>query len=47
LLNPVEHGRASDEGGTMGLEELVAYALEPVPSAQSARARAASSSSPA
>ena len=47
LLVPREHARASDEGRSMGLEELVAYALEPVPSAQSTPARSASSSSPA
>jgi predicted ATPase len=35
LLGPAEHGRASDEGLSMGLEELVAYAVEPVPSAES------------
>ena len=35
LLGPGEHARASDEGRSMGLEELVAYALEPVPSAES------------
>jgi predicted ATPase/class 3 adenylate cyclase len=35
LLGPTEHARASDEGRSMGLEELVAYALEPVPSAES------------
>jgi hypothetical protein len=34
LLGPREHARASDEARSMGLEELVAYALEPVPSAQ-------------
>jgi predicted ATPase/class 3 adenylate cyclase len=47
LLGPREHARASDEGRSIGLEELVAYALEPVPSAQSTPARSASSSSPA
>jgi predicted ATPase/class 3 adenylate cyclase len=47
LLGPEEHARASDEGRSMGLEELVAYALEPVPSAESTPARSASSSSPA
>jgi hypothetical protein len=35
LLNPAEHARASDEGRSMGLEELVGYALEPVPSTES------------
>jgi len=35
LLGPREHARASDEGRSIGLEELVAYALEPVPSAES------------
>ena len=35
LLGPRDHARASDEGRSMGLEELVAYALEPVPSAES------------
>lgn len=35
LLDPREHARASDEGRSMDLEELVAYALEPVPSAES------------
>jgi tetratricopeptide (TPR) repeat protein len=35
LLGPSEHTRASEEGRSMGLEELVAYALEPVPSAES------------
>jgi len=47
VLGPREHARASDEGRSMGLEELVAYALEPVPSAQSTPARSATSSSPA
>jgi predicted ATPase/class 3 adenylate cyclase len=37
-LAPGEHVRASEEGRSMGLEELVAYALEPVPSAESAPA---------
>jgi hypothetical protein len=31
LFGPALQGRASDEGRSMGLEELVAYALEPVP----------------
>jgi predicted ATPase len=35
LLAPADHARARDEGRSMGLEELVAYALEPVPSAES------------
>jgi hypothetical protein len=35
LLAPTEHARATDEGRSMGLEELVAYALEPVPRAES------------
>jgi predicted ATPase/class 3 adenylate cyclase len=35
LLGAREHDRASDDGRSMGLEELVAYALEPVPSAES------------
>jgi len=35
LLGAAEHARARDEGLSMGLEELVAYALEPVPSTES------------
>ena len=35
LLDPREHARASDEGRSMSLEDLVAYALEPVPSVDS------------
>ncbi|HEX7173050.1 MAG TPA: adenylate/guanylate cyclase domain-containing protein [Candidatus Limnocylindria bacterium] len=35
LLDPQEHARASDEGRSMVLEELVADALEPMPSAES------------
>jgi predicted ATPase/class 3 adenylate cyclase len=35
MLGAREHARANDEGRSMGLEELVAYALEPVPSAES------------
>lgn len=35
LLGPAEQARASDDGRSMGLEELVGYALEPVPSAES------------
>ena len=38
LLGSADHARASDEGMSMGLDELVAYALEPVPSAESAPA---------
>ena len=34
LLGPKEHTRASDEGRSMGLEELVANAVEGVPSAE-------------
>jgi hypothetical protein len=38
LLGPAEHDRASNDGHIMGLEELVAYALEPVPSDDAAPA---------